>query len=145
MTFKTGISSNSSPRFLGKWGAQLPLLGLLAAVILSSGCSSTPETGKPRYDRPLLHGEQALRKVDSNQVRPLLVEAYSAREEGLRQSLELSRGWYMKPSSRSKFPFETQQDSITHERAQASIWDKFIHPLAKLANLWPAAQVQLPN
>ena len=121
MTFKTGISSNSSPRFLGKWGAQLPLLGLLAAVILSSGCSSTPETGKPRYDRPLLHGEQALRKVDSNQVRPLLVEAYSAREEGLRQSLELSRGWYLKPSSRSKFPFETQQDSITHERAQASI------------------------
>lgn len=121
MLFKTGITRNPSLRLLGNRGVRLPLFGLLSAVLLSTGCSSTPGTGKPRYDRPLLQGEQALRKVDSRQVHPLLVEAYSAREQGLGDSLERSRGWYSKPSSRTKFPFKTQQDSISHERAQASI------------------------
>ena len=121
MLFKTGITPDPSPRLFGIRRVRLPLYGFLAAALLSTGCSSTPETSKPHYDRPLLQGEQALRKVDARQVRPLLVEAYSAREQGLADSLEQSRGWYDKPSSRSKFPFRTQHDSITHERAQASI------------------------
>ena len=121
MLSKTGFSSQAPVGLFRNRGRRIPGFGLLAVVLLASGCSSTPETAKPHYDRPLDHGEQALRKVDATRVHALLVEAYSAREEGLKDSLAQSRGWYAKPSSRGKYPFQTESDSISHERARTSI------------------------
>lgn len=121
MLISTGRFPRCSTRLPRISGVRIPAAGLLLASLFAVGCASSPEAVEPHYDRPLDHGEQALRKVDSGRVRALLVEAWDARETGLASSLEQSRSWYAKPSSRSKFPFVTQGDSITHERAQDSI------------------------
>jgi len=66
-------------------------------------------------------GERALYKIDPDEVRPLLAEAFDAHEEGLAESLERSRTWYAAPSSRKRFPFRAQGEEITHQRAQESV------------------------
>ena len=99
----------------------LTVLGFLLASIALGGCSSTEKTGKPEYHRPLEPGAQALRKVDSAQVRTHLVTAFDAKDSGLSDALGESARWYAAPSSARRFPFATEEGSITHLHAQESV------------------------
>jgi membrane-bound lytic murein transglycosylase A len=121
MRIRTDANVTSSPQLFGFLASRFRLFGVFCGSLLLASCSSTPEASQPQYDRPLRQGEQALRKIDARQVRPLLVEAYSAQEDGLAGSLERSSSWYAKPSSASKFPFRTQGEDISHERARQSV------------------------
>ena len=121
MQFRPRITSADPSELFRIRPLRLHLFGAFIAGMLLAGCSSTPEAAKPHYDRPLRQGEQALRKIDSGQVRPLLVEAWSAQEDGLEDSLQRSETWYSKPSSASRFPFRTQGETITHQRAMESV------------------------
>ena len=101
--------------------AGLLILWILGVSILPPGCSSGPVPTNPQYGRQLEAGERALRKVDPDEVRAQLIEAYGLREDGLSVALERSMTWYKAPSSQSHFPFHTQNDQITHERAKRSV------------------------
>ena len=91
------------------------------SLLLLPACSSASKAGKPEYSRQLEPGERALHKVDSREVRGKLLEAYRANEEGLAVALEQSRKWYAAPSSKSRFPFKTANEQISHERALESV------------------------
>lgn len=105
---------------------RIELLGLAAAgflqvsLTLLSGCASSPEPA-PSYDRPLGSGERALHHIDSERVRGELIEAFDARESGLAVALANSATWYQAPSSQSRFPFATNDGTITHDRARQSV------------------------
>ena len=96
-------------------------VGLCLGLIAVAGCSSAEKTSKPEYHRPLDSGEQALRKVDPAEVRSHLVTAYQRRDVGLATALDQSAQWYAAPSSARRFPFETQDGSISHEHAHQSV------------------------
>ena len=121
MAFRPRISVSDSPELFRFRPLRWSVFAAFCAGCLLSGCSSTPAASEPRYDRPLRQGEQALRRIDARQVRPLLVEAWSAQEDGLDASLERSRSWYAKPSSAKRFPFRTQGATITHQQALESV------------------------
>ena len=96
-------------------------IGFLLASISIGGCSSAEKSAKPEYHRPLESGQLALRKVDSSEVRSHLVTAYQRRDVGLSGALDQSALWYAAPSSTRRFPFETQDGTITHAHAQESV------------------------
>lgn len=121
MVVTTGIGRNPSGDLFGISAGRFHFIGLLAGAILLAGCSSSPKAGAPAYDRPLRHGEHALRKIDSTRVQDQLVVAFDAHEEGLHESLQRSRTWYAAPSSQSRFPFKTESEEISHRRAMESI------------------------
>ena len=99
----------------------LSSIGLCLGLIAVGGCSSPEKTSKPEYHRPLDSGDRALRKVDPAGVRAHLVTAYERRDVGLATALDQSARWYAAPSSTRRFPFETQDGSITHEHARQSV------------------------
>ena len=106
-------------------------LSLLSAGLLScavpctlvmSGCAKTriPEPPPPEakdYARPLPAGMPALRKITDPARLPDFRAAFDADREGLLTALNLSIGWFERPSSKKFFPVQ----DITHERAAASL------------------------
>jgi membrane-bound lytic murein transglycosylase A len=87
-----------------------------------SGCAKVqiPEPPPPvvkDYARPLPAGMPALRKITDPARLPDFRAAFDADREGLLTALNLSLGWFAKPSSRKFFPVQ----DITHERAAASL------------------------
>lgn len=97
------------------------MIGILGGLFLLSGCSSSPKEARPEYGRKLQPGEFALRKVQPTGVREELIAAFDARESGLGTALRQSMTWYAAPSSQKHFPYATQDDHITHARAQKSV------------------------
>ena len=96
-------------------------VGFFLSLIALGGCSSPEKSAKPEYHRPLDSGQQALRKVNPGEVRAHLVTAYERRDVGLSTALDQSAQWYSAPSSARRFPFETQDGSISHEHARQSV------------------------
>jgi membrane-bound lytic murein transglycosylase A len=101
--------------------AFLPVLGFSLLLLALGGCSNAPKSAKPTYHRQLNPGEHALRKVDPSMVRTHLVTAFDDRESGLTEALDQSSVWYAAPSSQTRFPFQTQNGSISHDQARKSI------------------------
>ena len=99
----------------------LPVLGFSVLLLSVVGCSSPTKSAKPTYHRPLNPGEHALRKVDPSAVRTHLVTAFDDRESGLSKALDQSAVWYAAPSSQTRFPFRTQNGSISHDQARKSV------------------------
>ena len=100
--------------------------GLLSCAVpcalLMSGCAKVqiPEPPPPvvkDYARPLPAGMPALRKITDPARLPDFRAAFDADREGLLTALNLSIGWFAKPSSKKFFPVQ----DITHERAAASL------------------------
>ena len=106
-------------------------LSLLTAGVLScavpcalmmSGCAKVripepPPTAEKDYTRPLPAGMPALRKITDPARLPDFRAAFDSDREGLLAALNLSIGWFAKPSSKKFFPVQ----DISHERAAASL------------------------
>jgi membrane-bound lytic murein transglycosylase A len=93
-----------------------------ACALLMSGCAKVripepPPTAEKDYARPLPAGMPALRKITDPARLPDFRAAFDSDREGLLTALNLSLGWFAKPSSRKFFPVQ----DISHERAAASL------------------------
>ena len=96
--------------------------GLLPCALLMPGCAKVriPEPPPPAqkdYARPLPEGMPALRKITDPARLPDFRTAFDADREGVLAALDLSLGWFAKPSSKKCFPVQ----DITHEHASASL------------------------
>jgi membrane-bound lytic murein transglycosylase A len=113
----------STPRRIALSLLSAGLLSCAApGTLLMSGCAKVriPEPPPPLvkdYARPLPVGMPALRKITDPARLPDFRAAFDADREGLLTALDLSIGWFAKPSSRKFFPVQ----DITHERAAASL------------------------
>ena len=105
----------------GRTCGPLMVVGMLLASIALGGCASGEKAAKPEYHRPLEPGKQALRKVDPSEVRVHLVTAFEGRDSGLSTALDESARWYSAPSSTRRFPFATEEGSISHGHAHESV------------------------
>ena len=122
----------SRPR---RFALSLLSAGLLTCAapcaLLMSGCAKVripePAPVAKDYTRPLPAGMPALRKITDPARLPDFRPAFDADREGLLAALDLSIGWFAKPSSRKFFPIQ----DITHERAAAS--------LAAFREIWTSA------
>ena len=101
------------------------LLTLLLIVVVIVGCR-TPEEAKTPYDRPLLPGQPALRKITNPHEIPDFTMACLDLVD-LRATIDNSLNYLRKPSSRQFFPlrFATQNQiiggEITHTLAIDSL------------------------
>ena len=93
----------------------LYLLLSIATIII--GCKAPLKKAvKPSYDRPLLPGQSALRKITN----PAEIPDFSLAcfdVEGLKSAIERSRNYLNKPSSKGFFPVS----GISHEMAVDSL------------------------
>jgi membrane-bound lytic murein transglycosylase A len=87
------------------------LASLLVLLLLSTGCKTTPD-----YGRPLPPGAPALLPLDKDDPRPELAAQFDTRQE-LLAALDHSIAWTRKPSSTRHFPIE----GVSHERALKSL------------------------
>jgi len=87
------------------------LASLLVLLLLSTGCKTTPD-----YGRPLPPGAPALLPLDKDDPRPDLAAQFDTRQE-LLAALDHSIAWTRKPSSTRHFPIE----GVSHERALKSL------------------------
>jgi|688.fasta_scaffold10361_12 membrane-bound lytic murein transglycosylase A len=87
------------------------LASLLVLLLLSTGCKTTPD-----YGRPLPPGAPALLHLDKDDPRPELAAQFDTRQE-LLAALDHSIAWTRKPSSTRHFPIE----GVSHERALKSL------------------------
>lgn len=93
-------------------------LALLLAVLLSvTGCQKKPiEKIKPSYDKPLLPGQNALRKITNPYEIPDFTMA-CLDVAGLQDAVMRSLNYLAKPSSQQFFP----SNGITHSHATESL------------------------
>jgi len=90
---------------------------LLSVLTIAVGCRA-PErvVTKPSYDRPLLPGQYALRKITNPAEIPDFTSA-CLDLEGLKPTIERSLNYLSKPSSKQFFPVS----GITHNQATESL------------------------
>ena len=90
---------------------------LVVAALIIAGCRAEPEEILPSpYDRPLLPGQPALRKItDPYEIPDFTVACLDL--SGLRGAIEKSLNYLSKPSSQKFFPC----GEITHSRAAESL------------------------
>jgi membrane-bound lytic murein transglycosylase A len=91
---------------------------LLSLLTITMGCRAPvePIIARPDYDRPLLPGQQALRKITD----PLQIPDFTLASldlQGLKPAIENSLNYLRKSSSKRYFPVS----SITHQRAVDSL------------------------
>ncbi len=105
---------------------QILLRALLLITVFFVGCKSQMREVKEPYDRPLLPGENALRKITNPYEIPDFTMACLDLTE-LRAAINNSLNYLRKPSSRSFFPcyFASQDQSgggeVTHSKAVDSL------------------------
>ena len=93
-------------------------------ALLMSGCAKVriPEPPPPPvkdYERPLPAGMPALRKITDPARLPDFRAAFDADREGLLTALDLSLGWFAKPSSKDK---STSRSRTSRMSARPRAW-----------------------
>jgi len=104
---------------------RLVVVTLGALVPVAAGCQQkTTGVVTPDYGRALGPGESALRKITDPARMPDLASAFDrfqSYDQFLFDSLDNSERWFHAPSSRQFFPIQADADSVTHDKAAASV------------------------
>ena len=103
----------------------LPAAILAIALFTTTACQSKQTVDDtPDYSRQLRPGESALRRITDPARLPDLITAYERYHnynQFLYQAIDHSLTWFAAPSSQQFFPFAADDQSITHQKAVASV------------------------